>query len=107
MLCRAFLWSGSKLYTLHFMLFTKKELYWSSELEVMVYLLIVLRAEDFHAELVERVIVAAANADGPPGIATLDAALHADGIDLLCEGLLLFFILHLEQKLLALKFKNG
>jgi hypothetical protein len=78
-----------------------------SELEVMVYLVIGLCAEDFHAELVERVIESAANADGPPGIATLDAALHADGIDLLCEGLLLFFILHLEKKLLALKFKNG
>jgi hypothetical protein len=78
-----------------------------SELEVMVYLVIGLCAEDFHAELVERVIVAAPDAYGPPGIATLDASFHADGIDLLCEGLLLFFILHLKKKLLALKFKNG
>jgi len=73
----------------------------------MVNLVVGLGAKHLDAELVERVIVSAPDADGPPGIATLDAPLHANGIYLLGEGLLLFFILHLEQKLLALKFKDG
>ena len=68
--------------------------------------IIVCGAKHLYTELVQRVIVTAPHTYRPPGITTLYASLHADGIDLLLESLFLFFILHLQKELLPLEFKN-
>ena len=85
-----------------------EELHGPAELEVVVGVIVVGQgAEDLYAQLVQRVIVAAAHAQRQPGIATADAPVHAHSLGHLQVGLLLFFVLHLEQHALALQFQDG
>ena len=61
---------------------------------------IVGRTEDLDHRLVERVVVAPSYTHGPPGIAALDLAGHADGLRLPAELLFLVGILQFEQRAL-------
>ena len=88
-----------------------EELYGLAELEVVVGGLVVGVAAalsvHLHAELVERVVVAAAHAQGQPRIAAGHQPLYAAGLLGLPEGLFLLLILHLQQHALPLQFQYG
>ena len=71
----------------------------ASEFKIMFNVLI-LRAVDFHGELVQRIVVGLAHLYRPPGIAALQFALHAHGSRLLTESLFLRRIFHLQQHFL-------
>ena len=71
--------------------------HWPSELEVVLYLIVVALAEYLHDELVERVVVALAHADGIPCITALHLPLQSHLLGLLAVGFLFCSVLHLEQ----------
>ena len=70
----------------------------AAELEV-VFNLVVLRAQHFHGQLVQRVVVTLAHADGKPCVAALHLALQAHGFGLAAELFLLAVVFHLKQQL--------
>ena len=76
-----------------------EESHGTAKLEVVLDVL-VLCAVDFYGELVKRVVIALAHADGPPGIAALQLPLHADGLGELAEGFFLGGIFQLQQQFL-------
>ena len=67
----------------------------------------VARALDLQHQLVERVVVVAPHADGPPAQATLHLACHAHRLGLPPELGLLVLILHAQEQLLALDVRSG
>ena len=78
-----------------------------AELEVLAWRahllgLLVGGMEDFEAQLVERIVVAAPHAQGPPGIAALHLPRHTHFLGLASKGLLLSLIFQLQQEPLLL-----
>ena len=69
--------------------------------------ILVTGAEHLHAELVQRVVVAASYAHRPPRIAALHIPLHPYFLGLLAESLFLRLILQLEQQPLLSKCLNS
>ena len=84
----------------------RKELDGASELEVMLDVG-VGRAYDFNGQLVQRIVVAAAEADGPPGITAMDPPLDTQLLGELAESLLFIVVLQLQQELLLLEYLYG
>ena len=80
--------------------------YGAAELEVVLDVG-VCGAYDFHRQLVQRVIVATAEADGPPGITPPDLPFDAHLFGELAEGLLFIVVLQLQQESLLLEYLYG
>ena len=71
-----------------------KERYWLPELEVVLDVGI-SSTHQLYSQLVQRVVVALAELDGPPGITSLDSPLYTRLLGLLAESFLLGLVFQL------------